>query len=172
MLTLWSYFFFFQAEDGIRDVAVTGVQTCALPISIAVLPLENLSHDPDQDYLADGMTEALITNLGKINSLNVISRTTVMHYKGAKKTLPEIARELDVDAVVEGTVLRSGSRVRVTANLLHAPTDRHLWAESYERDLRDVLALQGEVARAIAEEVRVKLTPKEEIGRASCRERV
>jgi len=130
--------------------------------SIAVLPLENLSHDPEQDYLADGMTEALITNLGKINSLNVISRTTVMHYKGAKKTLPEIARELDVDAVVEGTVLRSGSRVRVTANLLHAPTDRHLWAESYERDLRDVLALQGEVARAIAEEVRVKLTPKEE----------
>jgi len=130
--------------------------------SIAVLPLENLSHDPEQEYFADGMTDALITNLGKIRALRVISRTTAMHFKGTKKTLPEIARELNVDAVVEGSVLRSGNRVRVTANLLHAPTDRHLWANSYESELRDVLVLQGEVARAIAEEVRIKLTPEEQ----------
>ncbi|MCJ7502776.1 MAG: serine/threonine-protein kinase [Acidobacteriia bacterium] len=100
--------------------------------SVAVLPLTNLSGDPQQEYFADGMTDALITNLGKIRSLRVISRTTAMHFKGTKKTLPEIARELNVDAVVEGSVLRSGNRVRVTANLLHAPTDRHLWANSYE----------------------------------------
>jgi len=96
------------------------------------------------------MTDALITDLGKINALRVISRTSPMHYKGTKKRLPEIARELNVDAVVEGTVQRFGNRVRITANLLHARTDRHLWAESYERDLRDILTLQSEVARAIA----------------------
>jgi TolB-like protein/Tfp pilus assembly protein PilF len=130
--------------------------------SIAVLPLENLSHNPEQEYFADGMTEALITDLGKISALRVISRTSVMQYKGTKKPLPEIARELNVDAVLEGTVTRSGDRVRVTANLLHAPTDRHLWAETYESDLGDVLTLQGEVARAIAEQVRIKLTPEEQ----------
>ncbi len=137
----------------------------ALPVpkieSIAVLPFENLSHDPEQEYLADGMTEELITNLGKISALRVISRTSVMRYKGTTRPLPEIAQELNVDAVIEGTVLRSGGRLRITANLLHAPTDRHLWAESYERDLRDVLALQSEVAQAIAEEIRVKSTPQE-----------
>jgi len=132
--------------------------------SVAVLPLTNLSGDPQQEYFADGMTDALITNLGKIRSLRVISRTTAMHFKGTKKTLPEIARELNVDAVVEGSVLRSGNRVRVTANLLHAPTDRHLWANSYESELQDVLVLQGEVARAIAEQVRVELTPEEQVG--------
>jgi serine/threonine protein kinase/Tfp pilus assembly protein PilF len=132
--------------------------------SVAVLPLTNLSGDPQQEYFADGMTDALITNLGKIRSLRVISRTTAMHFKGTKKTLPEIACELNVDAVVEGSVLRSGNRVRVTANLLHAPTDRHLWANSYESELQDVLVLQGEVARAIAEQVRVKLTPEEQVG--------
>jgi len=135
--------------------------------SIAVLPLENLSGDPEQDYFADGMTEALISDLAQISALRVISRTSVMQYKGARKPLPEIARELNVDAVVEGSVQRAGDRVRITAQLIHAPTDKHLWAQSYERDLRDVLALQSEVARAIAAEVRVKLTPQEENSLAS-----
>jgi TolB-like protein/Flp pilus assembly protein TadD len=130
--------------------------------SIAVLPLENLSGDKEQEYFADGMTDALITNLGKISALRVISRTSVMRYKQTKKPLPEIARELKVDAVVEGSVLRSGERVRISANLLHAPSDRQLWANSYESQLQDVLVLQGEVARAIAEEVRLKLTPQEQ----------
>jgi TolB-like protein/Tfp pilus assembly protein PilF len=127
--------------------------------SIAVLPLENLSRDPEQDYFAEGMTEALITSLAKIGPLRVVSRTTVMRYKGVHRPLPEIARELGVDAVVEGTVQRSGKRLRISAQLLHAPTDTHLWAESYDRDLRDVLALQSELARAIANEIQVKLTP-------------
>ena len=131
--------------------------------SIAVLPLENLSRDPDQEYFVDGMTEELITNLSKIKALKVISRTSVMQYKGVKKPLPQIAQELGVDAVVEGSVLRAGDRIRVTANLLHAPTDRHLWAETYERDLRDVLGLQGEIARAIAEEIKIELAPPEQI---------
>ncbi len=137
--------------------------------SIAVLPLENLSRDPEQDYFADGMTDALIADLAQISALRVISRTSVMRYKGTKKSLPEIARELNVDAVVEGTVLRSGERVRIIAQLLYAPTDRHLWAESYERDLRDVLQLQSELARAIADEVRVKLTPQEQARLAAAR---
>jgi TolB-like protein/DNA-binding winged helix-turn-helix (wHTH) protein/tetratricopeptide (TPR) repeat protein len=128
--------------------------------SIAVLPLENLSGDPEQEYFADGMTEELITTLGKIGALRVISRQSVMHFKGSKKTLPEIARELNVEAIVEGTVQRSGQHVRITANLLHAPTDRHLWAESYERDVRDVLGLQSEIARSIASEIRVRVSPQ------------
>ena len=126
-----------------------------------MLPLENLSGDKEQEYFADGMTDELITNLGKISALRVISRQSMMRYKATKKSLPEIARELNVDGIVEGTVQRSGDRVRVTANLLHAPTDRHLWAESYERDLRDALALQNDVARAIANEIQIKLTPQE-----------
>ncbi len=130
--------------------------------SIAVLPLENLSHDPEQEYFADGMTDELIATLAKIGSLRVISRTSVMRYKGTKKPLPEIARELNVDGIVEGSVLRAGNRVRVTAQLLHAPTDRHLWAESYESDLSDVLVLQGEVARAIGEAIRINVTPQEQ----------
>jgi TolB-like protein/Flp pilus assembly protein TadD len=137
--------------------------------SIAVLPLENLSQDPEQEYFAEGMTEELITSLGKISALRVISRTSVMRYKGTKKGLPEIAKELNVDAIVEGTILRSGNRVRITANLLHAPTDRHLWAESYEREVRDALALQSEVAQAIAHEVQVKLTPQEQARLTSTR---
>ena len=137
--------------------------------SIAVLPLENLSGDPQQGYFADGMTEELITNLGKISALRVISRTSVMRYKGTKKPLPEIARELKVDALVEGTVLRSGNRVRVTANLLDANADRHLWAESYERDLRDVLSLQSELARAITSEIQIKVTPQEKSRLSSAR---
>ncbi|MBZ5563532.1 MAG: protein kinase [Acidobacteriia bacterium] len=152
---------------GLRDRLLSTVgERHGVPLpkieSIAVLPLENLSRDPEQEYFADGMTEELITNLGKISALRVISRTTAMHYKGTKKALPEIAKELNVDAVVEGTVLRSGDRVRVTANLLHAPTDRHLWAETYERDLRDVLALQGDVARDIAGEIKAVVTPDQQ----------
>jgi len=127
--------------------------------SLAVLPLANLSGDPEQEYFADGMTDALIAELGQIGSLRVISRTSVMQYKGAKRPLPQIARELNVDAVIEGSVLRAGDRVRVTAQLIGAVPERHLWARNYERDLRDVLTLQSEVARAIANEVRANVTP-------------
>src|SRR5579863_4558944 len=110
--------------------------------SLAVLPLENLSGDASQNYFADGMTDELITNLAQISALRVISRTSVMAYKGARKPLPQIARELNVDAVVEGTVLRSGDQVRITAQLIEASTDKHLWSQSYEGELRDTLALQ------------------------------
>ncbi len=129
--------------------------------SIAVLPLENISGDPAQEYFADGMTEELITDLGKISALRVISRTSVMGYKGTKKPLPEIARELNVDAIVEGTVRSSGHRVRITAKLLYAPSDRHLWADAYESDVQDVLTLQSEVARAITDQIRIKVEPQE-----------
>jgi TolB-like protein/DNA-binding winged helix-turn-helix (wHTH) protein/Flp pilus assembly protein TadD len=129
--------------------------------SVAVLPLKNLSDDREQDYFADGMTDALITDLGKVSALRVISRTSVMRYKITSKPLPDIARELGVDALVEGTVARSGDRLRITANLVQASPERHLWAESYDRDLRDVIALQNEVARAITEHIQVKLTPEE-----------
>jgi TolB-like protein/DNA-binding winged helix-turn-helix (wHTH) protein/Flp pilus assembly protein TadD len=129
--------------------------------SLAVLPLKNLSDDREQDYFADGMTEALITNLGKASALRVISRTSVMRYKDTKKPLPEIAKELQVDALVEGTVARSGDHLRITANLVQASPERHLWAETYERDLRDVLALQNDVARNITQQVQIKLTPEE-----------
>jgi TolB-like protein/DNA-binding winged helix-turn-helix (wHTH) protein len=121
--------------------------------SLAVLPLENLSHDPEQEYFADGMTDELITNLASIASLRVISRTSTTHYKGTRKTLPEIARELDVDAVVEGSVERSANQVRIRAQLIRATPEQHLWAESYDRELRDVLQLQGEVAHDIAQEI-------------------
>jgi len=137
--------------------------------SLAVLPLENLSRDPEQEYFADGMTEALITDLAKIQALRVISRTSVMQYKAAKKPLPQIAKELGVDAVIEGSVMRAGDRVRITAQLIEAATDRHLWAESYERDLRDVFALQSDVAQAIAREIRVTLSPEEKTRLASSR---
>ena len=130
--------------------------------SLAVLPLENLSGDASQEYFSDGMTDELITELGQISELRVISRTSVMTYKGAHKSLPQIARELNVDSVVEGTVLRSGSRVRITAQLILAAADKHLWAQSYEGDLRDTLALQEQVARSIAGEIRVELTPHEQ----------
>lgn len=127
--------------------------------SIAVLPLQNLSNDPQQDYFAESMTDELITELAQVGNLRVISRTSTMSYKSTKKTLPEIARELNVDAVLEGSVVRSGNRVRITAQLIQAPGDRHIWAHSYERDLRDVLALQGEIARDIVGEVRASLRP-------------
>lgn len=130
--------------------------------SIAILPLENLSGDPKQEYFADGMTDELITDLGQVSALRVISRTSAMTYKGTKKTLPEIANELGVDAVVEGSVLREANQVRVTAQLIDARTDRHIWAHSYVRDLTSVLAMQGEVAQAIADQVRIQLTPQEQ----------
>jgi TolB-like protein/DNA-binding winged helix-turn-helix (wHTH) protein/Tfp pilus assembly protein PilF len=129
--------------------------------SLAVLPLANLTGDPAQEYFSDGMTDALITNLASLSSLRVISRQSVMRYKGSAKPVPEIARELGVEGVVEGSVVRSAGRVRVTAQLIHAPTDRHLWAHSYERRLEDVLALQGELSRAIAEEIRITVGTKE-----------
>jgi len=146
------------SRRGYRFIGIPAIT--AAPIeSLAVLPLENLSGDPEQEYFAEGMTEALITSLAKVGALRVISRTSAMRYKRTDKTVPQIARELNVDAVVEGTVQRSGGRVRISAQLLHAPTDTHLWADSYDRDLRDVLALQAELAQAIAREIRVKLTP-------------
>jgi TolB-like protein/DNA-binding winged helix-turn-helix (wHTH) protein/Tfp pilus assembly protein PilF len=131
--------------------------------SLAVLPLENLSGDPSQDYFADGMTDALITSLGQISSLRVISRTSVMQYRGVHKPLPQIARELNVDAVVEGTVVRSSGQVRIAAELIQASTDKHLWSQSYQRDLKDVLGLQHEIASAIAKQIRMTLTPGEQI---------
>jgi TolB-like protein/DNA-binding winged helix-turn-helix (wHTH) protein/Tfp pilus assembly protein PilF len=144
----------------------------AVPVriqSIAVLPLENLSHEPEQEYFADGMTEELIKSLGKIGALHVTSRTSVMRYKRTNKSLPQVARELNVDGIVEGTVQRSGDRVRITAQLIHAPTDHHLWSESYDRELKDVLALQDEVARAIANEIKITLTPEEQMSLAAVR---
>jgi TolB-like protein/DNA-binding winged helix-turn-helix (wHTH) protein/Tfp pilus assembly protein PilF len=129
--------------------------------SIAVLPLENLSRDPDQEYFAEGMTDELITELAETGSLRVISRTSAMYYKNSKKTLPQIAHELNVDAVLEGSVMRVGDRVRITAQLIQVDGDRHVWAKSYERDLRDVLALQSDVARGIAGSVRATLRPSE-----------
>src|SRR3989454_7864768 len=138
--------------------------------SLAVLPLANLSGDPAQEYFADGMTEALISNLAQIRALSrVISRTSVMRYKGSRKSLPEIAQELNVDAVIEGTVQRSGGRVRVTAKLIPAATDSPLWARDYERDLSDVLKLQSDVARAVADEIRLQVTPEERARLAAAR---
>ena len=132
--------------------------------SIAVLPLENLSGDAAQDYFADGMTDQLITDLAQIGALRVISRTSAMAYKGARQPLPEIAKQLNVDAVVEGTVLRSGEQVRITAQLIQASSDTHLWADTYEGNLRDTLVLQEKVAQAIADRIRIELTPGEQAG--------
>jgi TolB-like protein/DNA-binding winged helix-turn-helix (wHTH) protein/Flp pilus assembly protein TadD len=148
ILSVWLFRFRTPAPTGIR--------------SIAVLPLENLSGDAAQNYFADGMTDELITDLAQISALRVISRTSVMVYKGARKPLPQIAHELNVDAVVEGTVLRSGDQVRITAQLIEASTDKHLWSQSYEGDLRDTLTLQRKVASAIADQIRINLTPREQ----------
>jgi TolB-like protein/DNA-binding winged helix-turn-helix (wHTH) protein/Flp pilus assembly protein TadD len=130
--------------------------------SLAVLPFESLSNDASQDYFADGMTDELISDLGQISALRVISRTSVMGYKHARKPLPQIARELNVDAVVEGTVLHSGDRVRITAQLIEASVDRHLWSQSYEGELRNTLELQNKVASAIADQIRINLNPQEQ----------
>ncbi len=147
--------------------------TAARPIqSLAVLPLVNLSGDPSQEYFADGMTEALITELGRPGTFRVISRTSAMHYKASKKPLPEIARELNVDGFVEGAVLRSENRVRITTKLIRVVPEKQLWAESYERDLGDILVLQGDVARAIAREVHILLSLQSQIRLASGRRQV
>ena len=130
--------------------------------SLAVLPLENLSGDPEQEFFADGMTEALITELAKIRALRVISRTSVMRYKDSSQTPRQITQELGVDAVIEGSVVLAGDRVRIVARLIDGPTETSLWNDSYERDLRDILALQGEVARALAREIQVTVTPQEQ----------
>ncbi len=128
--------------------------------SLAVLPLRNLSGDPAQDYFAEGMTEALITDLARIPGLKVISRTSIMLYKDSHKPLPQIARELGVDGIIEGSVLRSGDRVRITAQLVRGATDRHIWARSYERDLRDLVTLEDGVSQSIAEQVRKQIAPR------------
>jgi TolB-like protein/DNA-binding winged helix-turn-helix (wHTH) protein/Flp pilus assembly protein TadD len=147
-LAVWKFYSWSQPTPAIR--------------SLAVLPLESLSSDATQDFFADGMTDELISELGQISALRVISRTSVMVYKHARKPLPEIARELNVDAVVEGTVLRSGDQVRITAQLIEASTDKHLWSQSYEGDLRDTLELQSKVARAIADQIQINLNPREQ----------
>jgi TolB-like protein/DNA-binding winged helix-turn-helix (wHTH) protein/cytochrome c-type biogenesis protein CcmH/NrfG len=133
-----------------------------LPRSLAVLPLVNLSRDPEQEYFADGMTDELITDLAQIRALRVISRTSAMQYKEAHKSLGQIARELNVEAIIEGTVLRSGDKVRITAQLIQVPNEKHLWARSYEGDLRDVVALQDRVAHDIAAQIRIELTPQDQ----------
>ena len=148
----------------VRDVPIS-----ADVKSLAVLPLNNFSGDPEQDYFSDGMTEALISNLGLIAGLKVISRTSVMQYKDTQSPLPEIARELGVDVVVEGSSLLVGEHVRVTVQLIEAATDHHLWSRRYDRDLHDVLTLQREVASAIAQEIEVRLTPGEQSRLASAR---
>jgi TolB-like protein/DNA-binding winged helix-turn-helix (wHTH) protein/tetratricopeptide (TPR) repeat protein len=153
---------------GLRE-RLWGNPTTARIQSLAVLPLENLSGDASQDYFAEGMTESLITDLARIGALRVISRPSVMQYQGVRKSLPEIGRELNVDAVLVGSVVRSGERVRINVQLIHAATDRSLWAESYDRDLRDVLALQKEVTQDIVGEIRIKLTPQEQVQFGSVR---
>jgi serine/threonine protein kinase/tetratricopeptide (TPR) repeat protein len=136
-------------------------------LSLAVLPLTNLSADSGQEYFADAMTEELTTRLAKLGNWRVTSRTSVMGYRGSQKKIPEIARELGVDAVLEGSVIRDGSRVKITAQLIDGRTDRHLWADTYERELQNVFAIQNDVARAVAREVDVRLTPEGEAGLAA-----
>lgn len=146
---------------GIRNRLGTGSSQTRIQ-SLAVIPLANISGDPSQEYFSDGITEALITDLAEIGSLKVISRTSSMQYKQTKKTLPEIAHELNVDGMIEGTVQRSGDRVRITANLIQAATDKHVWTRSYERDVRDVFTLEREVAEDIARQVHAELTTEKQ----------
>jgi adenylate cyclase len=153
---------------GLRD-RIFGSAALAPIASIAVLPLEDFSADPDQEYFSDGLTETLIANLAKIGALKVTSRTSVMRYKGTDKPLREIAGELGVDAVVEGSAQRLGDRVRITAQLIDAKTDQHLWAETYDRPFADVLGLQSEVAREIARQINVTVTPEQETRLTSTR---
>lgn len=164
----------FRFVGGVTEPAAPKAVAAAAahgPPAVAVLPLEDLSAHGPGDFFAAGMTDALITELAKAGSLKVISRTSVMRYRGGGKPLPEIARELGVDRVVQGTVLRAGERVRITAQLVRADTDEHLWAESYEREMRDVLTLQAELAQAIAHQVDVRLAPPQD-RRAAARRQV
>jgi len=146
---------------GVRD-RLLGRSVAGEVTSIAVLPLKNISGDPQQDYFMDGMTEALVTELGKISGLRVLSYQSVISYRQTAKPLPQIARELKVDALLEGAVLHSRDRVRITANLVQAVPERHLWAQTFEFDPRDVLAVQREVARDVARQIRIRLTPQEQ----------
>ena len=154
------YRFIAQAATATPEVAAAAVSHSPRIDSLVVLPLDNHSGDPAQEYFSDGMTEELITAISRISSLRVISRTSAMMYKGARKSLPEIAKELRVDAVVEGSVARSGDKVRITAQLIHASQDRHLWAGRYERELRDVLQLQAEIAQDIAHQIHKLVDPR------------
>jgi TolB-like protein/DNA-binding winged helix-turn-helix (wHTH) protein/Tfp pilus assembly protein PilF len=160
ILAVLVYMFLFR---GLRDKYQPQID------SLAVLPLANLSGDPTQDYFADGMTEALIAGLAKVRALRVTSRTSVMQYKGTRKPLLDVAHELDVDAIVEGTVQRFGQQVKITTRLIQMPTERLLWTETYERDLGDILALQSEIARAVIQEVQINVTPQEQMRLAKAR---
>lgn len=165
------YRFIAQVDGSValRPEQWRNIETTIKKVRLAVLPFENLSSDPKHDYFADGMTDALITELAQISGLRVISRTSVMRFKGTRKPLPEIAHELNVEAAVEGSVLPAGDRVRVTAQLIEVSSDRYVWAESYERDLQEILALQRKLARAIARGIRVRLTPQEHARLANAR---
>jgi TolB-like protein/Tfp pilus assembly protein PilF len=155
-LLLASFIFRHRSQP---DVTASGVPRIS---SIAVLPLENLSSDPEQEYFVEGMTDEIITDLAKLPGVRVISRASAIQYKGTHKTLPQIGRELNVDGIVEGTVLRVGERVRIRTQLIYAPADRHVWAQAYERDLKDVLTLQANVAQDIASEIQLKLTSQQQ----------
>jgi len=151
-------------REALRAAPPTGpARDAAVPIrSLAVLPLDNVSRDPAQDYFADGMTEALISDLARIEALRVISRTSAMKYKGSSKSLPDIAQELSVDAILEGSALLVGKRVRISVRLVVARTDETMWSDRYDGDLEDVLDLQSRVAATVAKEIAVKLTPQEQ----------
>ena len=153
---------FILDAGGLRSRVMSRSPATAQIHSLAVLPLTNLSGDPQQEYFSDGMTEVLTDDLAKIAALRIVSRTSAMRYKATQKSLSEIARELNVDAVIEGSAQRSGNRIRITAQLIDARTDQHLWGETYERDLGDVLLLQSAVAQAIAERIHARLTPQEQ----------
>ena len=155
LVALWNLPFF---SSGDRVLEASGEIR-----SIAVLPLDNLSNDPDQEYFSDGMTEALIANIAKIRSLKVISRTSIMQYKGVRKPLPEIGKELNVDAILEGSVLHAEGEVRITVQLIRVSTDEHLWADSYTDKLENIMILQSKIARAVADEVKLTLSPDEEL---------
>jgi TolB-like protein/tetratricopeptide (TPR) repeat protein len=159
MAVALAYFVFTHDWQGDSDSVVPGEIR-----SIVVLPLDNLMNDPDQAFFVDGLHEALITELSKITALRVISRTSALHYRDSGKALPEIARELGVDAVVEGSVLRAGETIRVTAQLIEGSTDRHLWADNFDRELTDILALYADVTREIVNQIRVTVTPEEANG--------
>ena len=162
LIIIWNLPFFSSGE--------TALEASGEIRSIAVLPLENLSGDPEKEYFSDGMTEALITDIAKIRSLKVISRTSVMQYKGVRKPLPEIGKELNVDAILEGSVMHAEGEVRITVQLIRASTDEHLWADSYTDKLENIMSLQSKIARAVAKEVKVTLTPEEEIKLSSTKE--
>lgn len=147
-----------EAEPGANSRVARAARTTGIEPTLAVLPFDNYSGDASQEFFVNGMTEALIAELARVDGLRVISRTSSMHYQGQRKSIPEIAKELNVGLLVEGSIARSGNRVRVTAQLIDGPSDEHIWARTYEDEVKDVLALQAEVATAIAAEIRHALT--------------